>query len=179
MAASGDSSSYNCFKTPANVPDILIVSGIDPIGNVLLPWSNFGECVTLKAPGILNSVSIDSDELETTVVGSSAAAALVSGLVAILADGIASVDGSENFAGVHARRTIENMLKQGSTAHYLPENDPNIHKFPYVPCKFVFEKSLVGFINEMVKSSSRVSSHVFNHFQRVRKQFMESRKHKS
>lgn len=196
VAAIGDSSTYSCFSTPANIPDILVVSGVDLIGNVVLPYSNFGECVSIKAPGLLTSSSVPGAWAEQSSVvrneptrgyevrraGSSGAAAIVTGLLAVLTDYVQNDEKLSNAATFTLRtRGITNFMKNGSMLHYQGNgNDQKIHKYPYVPCMLgEVDENWKSAVERMISNIWAIvgTTHVFNHFERVRRQFMESAKH--
>jgi hypothetical protein len=196
VAAIGDSSAYSCMTTPANIPDMVVVAGVDPVGNVMLPWSNFGECVSVKAPGLLTSSAAPglwassspivrthpARGLEVRRAGSAGAAAVVTGLLLLLGDSIDAEEAVTKAASSVKRRTIVNFIKNGSMLHYQMYNDATIHKYPYVPCTLL--EMGRDWNEEMQRLYATLkaimgTTHVFNHFERVRKQFMESSKHNS
>ena len=197
VAGIGDSSSYSCLTTPANIPDVVVVAGVDPGGNVMLPFSNFGECLTVKAPGVLTSSAVHgmwatssinfgwhpNRGVEASRASSAGAAAIISGLAAVLNDHLTrDSELSTDLSGAQTRRSIVNFIRNGSMLHFQQNNDPTIHKYPYTPCTILeIDDSWNKAITRLVGNVKSVlgTSHVFNHFERVRKQFMESSKHNS
>ena len=198
VGAIGDSSAYSCLTTPSNIPDLVVVAGVDPVGNVMLPFSNFGECVSVKAPGLLTSASVpgpwaDSASasrldpgrgFEVRISSSAGATALISGLIAVLGDHVQENKKLSAAASFSLKsRNIVNFMKNGSMLHYQAYgNDREIHKYPYVPCMIgEVDVDWTATIERMTANiwATVGTTHVFSHFERVRKQFMESSKHNS
>lgn len=186
------------MTTPANIPDILVVSGVDPLGNVVLPFSNFGECVSIKAPGLLTSSSTPGPwartasmfrndrqrGFEVRAASSAGAAGLISGVMALLSDYVQD-DPKLSTSATFALRTrfLNNFIKNGSMLHYQGHgNDQKIHKYPFVPCMLgEVDSDWDAAIGRMISNMwiTAGTTHVFSHFERVRRQFMESAKHNS
>lgn len=176
----------------------MVVAGVDPLGNVMLPYSNFGECVSVKAPGLLTSATVPgawaesasasrvdpTRGFEARVSSSAGAAALIAGLIAILGDNVQDNKKLSEAASFALKsRSIVNFMKNGSMLHFQAYgNDREIHKYPYVPCMIgEVDADWTATIERMTANiwATVGTTHVFSHFERVRKQFMESAKHNS
>jgi len=82
VAASGNYASDACAFSPAGIDGVITVGALD--GNI--PWSdsNYGECVDVWAPGVsITGASPDCFRCTATFTGTSQAAPLVAGLVAM------------------------------------------------------------------------------------------------
>lgn len=84
VVAAGNDGSDSCIYSPARVPGAITV-GATTATNTRAPYSNFGGCVDLFAPGdFILSDSIADDSATMVMAGSSMAAPHVAGTVALL-----------------------------------------------------------------------------------------------
>lgn len=89
----GDQDSFSCSFSPMDSPYILTVGAVDMMGE-RIQGSNFGDCVDVHAPG--ESIPApwigSSTKEERTLSGSSASAAIITGMIAIVMGTLRSPD---------------------------------------------------------------------------------------
>jgi hypothetical protein len=86
VGAAGDKNSFSCSYSPANSPFALIASATINDLDMDRPESNYGDCIDINAPGdLLPSPFIGSSNHEiSTLSGSSASAAVITGMVGVI-----------------------------------------------------------------------------------------------
>lgn len=84
VGSSGDDDSFSCWTTPADCTGALTVGASGSKSNLPISGSNFGECISIFAPGdeVLSSFIGDSRTEEKPISGSSAAAAIATSILA-------------------------------------------------------------------------------------------------
>ena len=82
VVAAGNDNADACNTSPARAPSAITVAATD-VNDTRAPFSNWGQCVDLFAPGVdVLSAWWDSDSATNTISGTSMAAPHVSGVVA-------------------------------------------------------------------------------------------------
>jgi subtilisin family serine protease len=82
VAAAGNSASDACDSSPQSAPEVITVAASDDLDN-LAPYSNFGSCVDIIAPGQAKSAFNVDDVTVVDANGTSMAAPLVAGAAAM------------------------------------------------------------------------------------------------
>eukprot|EP00602_Paraphysomonas_sp_CaronLab_P013279 CAMPEP_0185041760 /NCGR_PEP_ID=MMETSP1103-20130426/41456_1 /TAXON_ID=36769 /ORGANISM="Paraphysomonas bandaiensis, Strain Caron Lab Isolate" /LENGTH=409 /DNA_ID=CAMNT_0027581631 /DNA_START=89 /DNA_END=1318 /DNA_ORIENTATION=+ len=86
VGAVGDHDSFSCSYSPAESPYAIIAAATARGSDLELQGSNFGDCIDINAPGEFISTPFigESNRIQSTLTGSSASAAIVTGIAANL-----------------------------------------------------------------------------------------------
>lgn len=132
VVAAGNSDTRACFFSPARIDEVITV-GATGTDDLRAPYSNFGDCVDLYAPGSsITSAFIGANDATLTMSGTSMAAAHVSGIVAgLLAQApFATPDQVANALLQHAGTISDPLAAAGESALAYSmidlDNDPEL-----------------------------------------------------
>ncbi|KAK9767642.1 hypothetical protein K7432_002408 [Basidiobolus ranarum] len=124
VAAAGNGDGFegqdSCYVSPASAPNVITV-GSTQENDEISPFSNYGKCVTLYAPGeLITSSYIGSTTAFTVLSGTSFAAPHVTGIVALILSAT-----STKLYPVEIRERVINMAVKGVLST-LPIDTPNL-----------------------------------------------------
>lgn len=110
VAAAGNEGADACATSPARVPGVVTVAGVDR-HDAAATWSNWGACVDLFAPAVdIRSASPDSPDASVQRTGTSMAAPHAAGAAARYLSSVPSADPGE-VAAFLAARSLEGVVE--------------------------------------------------------------------
>lgn len=180
----GDHSLFSCNFSPANSPFILAVGGINRENGLELYETNFGDCIDMRAPGEdimgawVNTLSNEpSNNFYKQVTGSSASAAIVTGIGVVLLNIIANDDELRDLFSQYVDDSEIIQVYKSILTYFLPFRG-STHPEYYPVCGYTSPESLHATAMKLLdiikaKQIGSTSSNVIN---RVNRKFQQTAK---
>lgn len=109
VVPAGSSNANACNYSPARVPSAITVGAVN--GTTKAPYSNYGSCVDVYAPGTRTAAWIGSTTATNTISGTTVSAAYVSGCIALYLGGNPTATPTQVYNWVIANAPITGTIR--------------------------------------------------------------------
>lgn len=151
VGAAGNQDTFSCSLSPANSGFTLSVAGTGKNTELPLHGSNYGDCIDIYAPGedVMAPFIGPSNTEHKPLTGSSAAAAVVSGIAARVLHAVATSDVfskryEETIVQADGAPFLKRVLTSSRVAGYYENKGP--HAGPYRDCDIVNGTALTSIL---------------------------------
>jgi subtilisin family serine protease len=192
VGPAGDQNAFSCSYSPANSPFALIASATLNDLDMDRPESNYGDCIDINAPGeMIPSPYIgSSNQEESTLSGSSASTAIVTGMLGVILTIIRSLppleyenslinllqEFSENLSSENFPILLRNLLLASNEQFSSTSSAREAHPTPMTYCDLRNINSIIWSTKEYLRKlkSAKKSSPI----SRVKQNFLQSQQKK-